>query len=438
MSKRNEVAIELPSLQHLSLEEEARDVATLPPVDGGRDAWLALAGAFTLEALVWGFPYCYGLFRTYYSLHEPFASQPAGIAAISTTATAIMFISAPAVALFVQRYPRLRRTSSLLGLVVTVASLLAASFCNSTAGLLATQGVLFAVGGLFLYFPAMYVIDEWFVARKGLAFGIVWTGTGASGVVVPWLLQWLLNDYGFRTALRVWAIVVAILALPSIWALKNRLPVSHSARGTLRRVDWSFLTAAPFWLFQFGNVTMSLAYFLPSLWIPSFSRDMGMPSFSGPLAICLINVAACAGYILQGQLVDRYHVTTAIFVSVAGSVISIFLFWGFATSQPMLYIFALIWGLTGGGFTANWAGCASALKTSSNSLDTSMVISLMCVGKGIGSVVTGPISEQLLQVGPWRGAPFAYGSQYGALIVFTGATAMLGGTACLGRVLKLL
>jgi len=54
MNKRNEVAIELPSLQHLSLEEEARDVATLPPVDGGTDAWLALAGAFTLEALVWG------------------------------------------------------------------------------------------------------------------------------------------------------------------------------------------------------------------------------------------------------------------------------------------------------------------------------------------------------------------------------------------------
>ncbi len=54
MNKRNEVAIDLPSLQNISLEEEARDVATLPPVDGGRDAWLALAGAFTLEALVWG------------------------------------------------------------------------------------------------------------------------------------------------------------------------------------------------------------------------------------------------------------------------------------------------------------------------------------------------------------------------------------------------
>ncbi|KAK4962916.1 hypothetical protein LTR10_000543 [Elasticomyces elasticus] len=433
----HEIAVELASPHDMYLgEEESREASTLPPVDGGRDAWLALAGAFCLEALIWGFPYCYGIFQTYYSTHEPFASEPAGIATISTTATAIMFMSAPGVALFVQRYPRLRRVASLVGLVVTCVALIAASFCNSTAGLLATQGVLFAVGGLFLYFPAMYVIDEWFVARKGLAFGVVWTGTGFSGAVVPWLLQWLLNDYGFRTTLRVWAVVVAVLSLPSIYFLKNRLPVTRTR--TSRPMDWSFLKAAPFWIFQFGNVTMSLAYFLPSLWLPSFARSMGMPSFSGPLAVCLVNVAACFGYLLQGQLVDRYHVTIAIFMSVAGSVISIFLFWGFATTQPMLYIFALIWGLSGGGFTANWAGCATALKTSSNSLDTSMLISLMCVGKGIGSVVTGPISEALLQVGPWHGAPFAYGSQYGPVIVFTGATAMLGGTACLGKALKLL
>ncbi|KAK3065638.1 hypothetical protein LTR53_018194, partial [Teratosphaeriaceae sp. CCFEE 6253] len=219
-----------------------------------------------------------------------------------------MFLSSPGVALFVQRYPRLRRASSVMGLIITVAALIAASYCNSTAGLLATQGVLFAVGGLFLYFPAMYVIDEWFVARKGLAFGIVWTGTGFSGAVVPWLLQWLLTSYGFRTALRVWAVVVAILSLPSIYVLKNRLPISRTR--TRRPVDWSFLRLPPFYIFQAGNIAMSLAYFLPSLWIPSFARDMGMPAFAGPLAICLVNVAACGGYLLQGQLVDRYHVTT--------------------------------------------------------------------------------------------------------------------------------
>ncbi|EMC91513.1 hypothetical protein BAUCODRAFT_80666 [Baudoinia panamericana UAMH 10762] len=426
----------LPNVHDTCFEEEGAGAPALPPVDGGRDAWLALAGGFTLEALVWGFPVCYGIFQTYYTTHEPFAAKPTGIASIATTATAIMYLGSPFVALFVQRWPGLRRLSGLMGLVVTVASLITASFCNSTAGLMATQGVMFALGGLFLYFPAMYVIDEWFVRRKGLAFGVVWTGTGFSGAVLPWVLQWLLNSYGFRTTLRVWAVVMAILALPCLLVMKNRLPVTRTH--ALRPIDWSFMKLPPFWFFEAGNIMMSLAYPLPNLYIPSYSRNMGMPSFSGPLALCLLNIAACGGYLLQGQLVDRYHVTTAIFVAVAGSVVAVFLFWGLTTSQPMLYVFAVLWGLSGGGFAGNWAGCANALRTTSNSLDTGMVISLMCAGKGIGSVVTGPISEKLLQAGVWRGAGFAYGSQYGAVIVFTGVTALLGGTACLGRQLKLL
>lgn len=215
--RQNEASIELRDIR---LEGGADNASALPPVDGGTDAWLALAGAFCLEAMVWGFPFSYGIFQSYYSTHEPFAKDPSIVAAISTTATAIMFFSSPFVALFVQRYPRLRRPSSLLGLVVVVLSLVAASYCNSAASLLATQGVLYALGGLLLYFPAMYVIDEWFVARKGLAFGVVWTGTGTSGAIVPWISQWLLDVYGFRTALRVWAVImVGFPGLPRLTAL---------------------------------------------------------------------------------------------------------------------------------------------------------------------------------------------------------------------------
>jgi hypothetical protein len=92
--------------------------------------------------------------------------------------------------------------------VLIVVSMLAASFANTVGGLLATQGVLYAIGGLILYFPTMVFVDEWFVARKGLAYGVMWAGSGSAGVVVPFLLQWLLDTYGFRTALRVWAVVL--------------------------------------------------------------------------------------------------------------------------------------------------------------------------------------------------------------------------------------
>ena len=141
---------------------------------------------------------------------------------------------------------------------------------------------------------------------------------------------------------------------------------------------------------------------------------------------------------MQGVLVDRFHVTVAIAVASLGSMLSILVFWGLTQSQAMLYVFAILWGLSGGGYAACWSGCAKAMRGSCNNLDTGLVISLMCTGKGIASVIGGPLSEQLLGVGDWQGARFAYGSQYGALIVFAGITAMLGGVACAGRLLKVL
>lgn len=58
-------------------------------------------------------------------------------------------------ALFHQRWPQYRRPGMLIAAPVMVLSIVGASFCSSVARLLATQGVLYGVSGLFLYFPAM-------------------------------------------------------------------------------------------------------------------------------------------------------------------------------------------------------------------------------------------------------------------------------------------
>ena len=65
--------------------EHANPEFSLPPVDGGRDAWLFLAASFMIEALVWGFSFSFGIFQEYYSTHEPFVGQ-SNIALIGTCA----------------------------------------------------------------------------------------------------------------------------------------------------------------------------------------------------------------------------------------------------------------------------------------------------------------------------------------------------------------
>lgn len=57
----------------------------LPPVDSGRQAWLFLAASFTMEALIWGWPFSFGLFQEYYTRFPQF-SESRNIAVIGTCA----------------------------------------------------------------------------------------------------------------------------------------------------------------------------------------------------------------------------------------------------------------------------------------------------------------------------------------------------------------
>lgn len=349
-----------------------------------------------------------------------------------------MYFAAPFAALAVQRWPRYRRYASCGGLAVMVAGLIAASFCNDVGGLIGTQGVMYAIGGLVAYFPAMSMISEWFVQRRGLAFGIMWAGTGIAGTVLPFLLQWLLNSHGYRTTLRVYAITLLVLASPCLYFVRPRLPITNAS--SFRPVEISFLKHIQFWIFQSGNILQSLGFFLPTLYIPSFASSIGLPSFSGPLALALFNVAFALGAVFIGTLVDRFHVSVAILTCTIGQVIAIFIFWGLASSQAMLYIFAMLFGCFGGAFSCTWSGCANAIQRyeTNGQVDVSVVVALMAAGKGIGAVISGPLSEKLLTMDTWKGhAGYAYGSGYGLLLVFTGVSATLGGAAWIGRLLRL-
>lgn len=106
--------------------------------------------------------------------HPPFSSHPANISVIGTSAMGIMYMSSPAIFPVLQRYPQTKRPAIALGLVTMCLALGLSSLCNTVGGLIATQGVLYAVGGTLAYNPVILGVDEWFVQRKGVAFGAMW------------------------------------------------------------------------------------------------------------------------------------------------------------------------------------------------------------------------------------------------------------------------
>ena len=264
----------------MSPEDGAFAYGALAPADGGKDAWLVLAAAFILEGLVWGFPFAFGVFQEYYATDELFSQDESSLAAIGTTQTGIMYLGAPLTYMFFYRFPAWRKPVSIFGFVVLTAALIAASFANTVPQLLATQGVMYALGGLLNYFPVFLYLDEWWVARKGFAYGVVWAGAGTAGVAMPLTLRWILTTWGFRTALRTWAVVNAALTIPALFWLKGRLPLSAASTGR-RKLELGFLKSSAFWILQIGNIGQSLGYFMPSLYITCKFRYLSL----GPLSL---------------------------------------------------------------------------------------------------------------------------------------------------------
>jgi predicted MFS family arabinose efflux permease len=249
----------------------------------------------------------------------------------------------------------------------------------------------------------------------------------------------LLEHYGFRTALRVWAIVVAVLCFPLLSFAKPRLPIStshpriHSTSWT-QLFDLSFLWSSYFFIHQACNVIESSGYFLPSIYLPLYAQNtLHSSSYASAFTVMAINGASVIGTISMGTLIDRFHVTTCVLVSTFGSAVCVFLLWGLATNISILYIFAATYGLFAGSFCATWTGVIRDVQIrSGGKADAGLVFAFLAFGRGVGNIVSGPLSVILIGGSSdgtvWKGhAKGGYGSGYGPLIAFTGVSALLGG-----------
>jgi MFS family permease len=350
------------------------------------------------------------MFQEYYSSSVPFAGST-GIPAVGTCAMGILLMGSPIVLGPLIRYPQYKRTAIATGLVIMSSSLAMGSLCKTVPQLIATQGVLYGIGGAITYNPIVQLLDEWFIVRKGLAFGIMWAGTGLGGVIVPLILQFLLDKYGFRTTLRVWAALLFGISAPVLWFLKPRIPVSATGRP---RLTFNFLKEKSFWILQLGNFIQSLGFFVPSIYLPTYVKQLGYEGTISALPIVLLNLAAVFGSVTMGTIVDRYHVTTGIFISTLGAVIAVFLMWGFSTSLAPLLTFSFMYGLFAGSFTITWPGILMAVQRRTGQMESPMIYSFLSFGRGFGNVISGPVSDALLKSVTLGGIGL-YGTPYGSL-----------------------
>jgi sugar phosphate permease len=66
----------------------------------------------------------------------------------------------------------------------------------------------------------MRVVTHWFRRKIGLALGITSSGFGASGILLPSVV-WLIDDFGWRTAVVIMGVVMWIIGIPLAFIIRN-------------------------------------------------------------------------------------------------------------------------------------------------------------------------------------------------------------------------
>ena len=100
-------------------------------------------------------------------------------------------------------FPNFRKWATPVGLGIVCLALGLGSFSTNVAHLVVTQGIIYAVGGGLAWTPILFYIEEWWVQRRGFAYGTTMAGLGLSGAILPVILEGLLPSYRFRTPRRV-------------------------------------------------------------------------------------------------------------------------------------------------------------------------------------------------------------------------------------------
>jgi sugar phosphate permease len=304
------------------------------------------------------------------------------------------------------------KTMMLIGCVILGSGLIIYSQANSPIMVYAAH----ALAGISLGFVGVMVntvlVSNWFSKNRGLALGIVLTGTSFGGAIIPFVATPLIQNYGWRTAMICVSLIIWIVLLPAvIFFVKNRpsdiglLPDGEKFENTdstaVQRVVESkgmtldYAVSTPmFWIFSFCAAFIFYAIFVVSQQLNLYLQSPKI-GFTPPQASnvqSLLFLLSICGKFLFGWLSDKFPGNRVMLISASTMFLSTLFFLYF--NSTTVYFFAIFFGMNYGGtfvllqlLVADYFGIKEYGKI------LGMVTVVETVGGALGTFLTGKIAD---------------------------------------------
>jgi sugar phosphate permease len=198
--------------------------------------------------------------------------------------------------------------------------------------------------------PNQVLLSRWFDASRGKAMGIAYLGIGLGGALVPWISHFLVQHFGWQTALRALGTLIIVLAFPMAFFVRDTSRSPHEGHQSIAPLDASrAFKTIPFYLLAAGSMLSIAAVSGAQQNLKLFlSLDQRYAQEEAARILSLVLAFSIAGRLLMGWLADRIpkkHVMILIYALVAASIPLLLV----GSSKAALYLFAIIFGIGLGG-----------------------------------------------------------------------------------------
>ncbi|TID19549.1 MFS general substrate transporter [Venturia nashicola] len=355
------------------------------PCDGGLQAYLFFGSAFMIEALLWGMPTTFGTFNAFYRKHPNFRDSPY-IPIIGALCTSIPFFGAPIATYYVTRYRQYQRQMVWGGFAICVLSLIFASFATHVWGLILFQGAGFGIGVLMLYYAVLEMVNSWFVANRGTAYGALFGAAGCAGIGLPFGFQFLLDNYDYSTTLRIYAFILICFVGAPMAFCRGRYTYTTPNTKAWNNFDWKIMMKSTFAMFWVANVFQGVAFVLPTVYLTRFANILSLTEFQSTMVTSMLLGLSVLSQVAVGKATDKFRLSP-IPIAAVSSLISacLCILWLFSRSFGALLTFAILFGFFAGGYSTLWPRLNMSVSTCSDA--QAFLYGFLAFGRGLGNII---------------------------------------------------
>ncbi|KAI9733911.1 MAG: hypothetical protein M1834_002566 [Cirrosporium novae-zelandiae] len=363
VNMKNEEGMSNDPVEDPSIETATKTDAFVPP-DRGYKAWLCVLAGFLMQFGTFGYVNACGIFQYYYQDVLLKDQSTSSLAWITTLQIFLLFCFGPIIGKLVDVYGP--RPITIPFSVLAVFALCMLSLCKEYYQVMLAQGVAFGLGTAGISLPAMVVVSQWFSKKRGLAVGIV--ASGSSGVVFPIMVTKLIARVGFHASVRWTALLVGICLLIANICISSPLPHNKQARQAPKpkapKNDFKASKSIPWIAFTSGCFFCMWGLFAPLNYLPEMAVLKGMSTELAQYTISIANAGSIFGRILPGHFADHVGTFNVYFVFCFLTGASVMAFWlplELYPSNAGIIVFACFYGFVSGAFVSLGPPCVVQL-----------------------------------------------------------------------------